>query len=70
MTVRQNSGVIVHKNQSPRVRDRKVRAQARQTRWESLSTAEKLQQKIDQGHGDTTEAEVLRMRLDEEMNGP
>lgn len=70
MTVRQNSGVIVHKNQSPRVTQRKARAQARQAHWQGLTTAEKLQQKIDQGHGDTTEAEVLRMRLDEEMNGP
>ena len=69
MTVRQN-GTIVHKNQSPRVLQRKARAWARQEHWNGLTTEEKLQQKIDQGHGGTTEAEVLRMKLSEEMNGP
>jgi hypothetical protein len=66
MTVRQNSGVIVHKNQSARVLGRKARAQARQAHWDGLTTAEKLQQKVEQGHGDTTEAEILRMKLSEE----
>lgn len=69
MTVRQN-GTIVHKNQSRRVLDRKARAQERQARWNSLSTAEKLQQKVDQGHGETMEAEILRMKLSKEMNEP
>jgi len=69
MTVRQN-GTIVRKNQSPRVLQRKARAQARQSYWNDLTTAEKLQQKIDQGHGETMEAEVLRMKLSEERDGP
>ena len=69
MTVRQN-GTIVRKNQSPRVLQRKARALQRQEHWNGLTTAQKLQQKIDQGHEDSVEAGILKIRLEEEMNGP
>lgn len=50
---------------------RKIRkqesAKERQELWDNLSTSEKLQQKILQGHEDTVEAETLAMQLEKEL---
>lgn len=50
---------------------RKIRrqesAKTRQERWDNMTTAEKLQQKIDQGHEESLEAGVLFLKIQKEL---